>query len=63
MSGKKVKSIKMPSAYVIIYAVIVAVGIWTHFVGGDVVPATLADILLAPSPASRRASPSVCSSC
>lgn len=48
MSGKKVKSIKMPSAYVIIYAVIVAVGIWTHFVGGDVVPATLADILLAP---------------
>lgn len=48
MSGKKVKSIKMPSAYVIIYAVIILVGIWTHFVGGDVVPATLADILLAP---------------
>lgn len=48
MSGKKAKSINMPSAYVIIFGVIVAVGIWTNFVGGDVVPATLADILLAP---------------
>lgn len=44
---EKKKGFKMPSAFTILFLIIIILAIITQFIGGDVIPAKLSDVVMA----------------